>query len=279
MSSIEIPVSVLLDRPGSVEPTNRAEEEPSADHHIHATYLDLPVDLPMLAPEAPVMAAAGANRIDHQPTMTPIDEATVRKESRLCAIPVSTVMRLLDEFSINGKYHTETSLVRAVQEMFESIRQSPPLDQEIVRLFSYLDGNCAGQVSLQSVSTALVLLAAGSEADKISAIFSQVDTNHDNLLSDIELVSFFQLIFDNVLTRSVMGVINANGVALSSSSQLAITTAFECMNMCDLNHDGFLSLEEFTKWFQQPRLAPAVPVSPFVSLQVAHVDVPEGDFV
>lgn len=283
----QLPVSKLLERPGSVSPSQQRPQVIDRLSPTHGTYLDLPVDLPMLAPEAAVLAARKKQTKDdfkasHIGELTlPSDHAQLRKECMLTDVPVGIAMHILECSAEEGGYFTSQSFKKAVQTIFMSSGQKSPSADVIDRLFSSMQSySHPGKVSHKAVATAVALLTGGTQAEKISAIFALVDTDHDKLLSEQELVAFFLLIFENVLTRPVMGIMNANGVSVASPCQLAKTTALECITMCDLNKDGYLSLEEFTKWFKEPRLSPFLPVSPFAGMQdSSKFDVPEADYV
>ena len=275
------PVSSLLDRPGSVEPPAMNESAPVSD--ISSTYLDLPVELPMLAPELPVLRDP-ALRMERKHSLfgifenEEVSETTdqehqlkVRKDSRIDRIPVTSAIACLDKYALTDnaenverftKFHSSASFLKSIEAMFaDSICPSKTVIDE---LFMTISGG-AGQIPLNAVCCAIVLLAKGSRDDKIGAIFEIADIDKDGSLSFEELYEFFRLIFENVMTRSVLGVLNANGVPMDSSDQLAAATAKECIDMCDLDRNGCLSLDEFRKWFEAPRQRPRLISSPFTT--------------
>ena len=246
---MEGPVSQLLERPGSVELAPEAERIDTQTN----TYLDLPVELPMLAPELPVQSAR---------VLSPLQIRIERKQTPplLIEIPIAIALEAV-EAATDEEFVSLSQFLDAVESMFTQcgISSRPP-HSVLIDLFHSLHSaqTSPGVIPKLHVATALALLAGGSEEERIAAIFKIADLNHDNALSLNELVGFFSLVFGNVLTKSLLGVMNANGVPLSSSQQLAVATAMACMDMCDLNKDGTLSLSEFTKWFNQPRLLPSV---------------------
>ena len=240
----------------------------------------------MLAPEMPVMQGVeiAKLRMERKKTLFGIyeneetlddersEQVQIRRDSKLSQIPVLEAVRQLYAHAVeisesNEKVHTIDSFQAAVRAMFDSVGVAPPSPAVVAHLFNTFSsgiGHGYGQVPLLSVETAVVLLSRGSTAEKIEAIFRIADLDRDGSLSVEELYVFFRLIFTNVTTRSVLGIMNANGVPFASPDQLARTTALECMRMCDMDGNGLLSLEEFTAWFHRPRLAPVVPHSPFV---------------
>ena len=265
------PVASLLERPGSVEPVAVGEDNGVKSE---STYLDLPVDLPMLAPEFPV---AQEHRVVRQPSLFGIyenEEATcsdkdhhmaVKRNSHLSEIDISVAIRALSETAIHGHelHHTVDSFERAIDSMFAGGSISRPPRHTVEELFGSIASLHSTTVSLRSATSAIILLARGKPEEKIRAIFDLADTDKDGSLSFKELFEFFHLIFGNVMTSSVLGIMNANGVPLSNPDQLAAATAKECMDMCDLDRNGCLSFEEFRNWFHRPKKNPLNTNSPF----------------
>lgn len=278
------PVSSLLDRPGSVEPPSPSSAE--AVVYTTNTYLDLPVDLPMLAPEIPVMHTRGM-RVERQKSLFGIFEneevveasekekqVHIREESHLNEIDVNCAIDQLKAHALTdaspseevavSKFHSLESFATAIHAMFRSCNKEAPADDTVKDLFDTLGGG-QGQIALKPLLCAVSLLTRGSAGVKIAVIFNIADNDGDGSLSFEELFDFFHFVFGNVMTRSVLGIMNANGVPLGSSEQLAAATAKECIDMCDLDHNGCLSLEEFQRWFYRPRQKPSLLSNPFES--------------
>ena len=237
------PVASLLERPGSVEPPVESVNEV----HDHPTYLDLPVDLPMLAPVHVQRSQSlfGLYEEDNR------EASKVRRESHLSQVLVGDAIAALEKTANDG-FHDLNSFKKALTLM---LTESIVPDSSVNELFESL-GPVEGRVDLRSTTSAIILLSKGSADEKIRAIFTLADTDKDGSLSLEELFEFFLLIFGNVMSRSVLGLMNANGVPLSSAEKLAAATAKECLEMCDLDRNGCLSLEEFRNWFARPRKVP-----------------------
>ena len=274
------PVADLLELPGEVvECGDVGADVESIDEH--PMYLDLPLELPMLAPEMPVETAPREPVIlffdapkavsRFGPQISPILEEedvvvknfqTLKKESKLAEIHVKDLVRQATSSAImkhsNGEqlYHDVDSFTDCLTLLYEQGRILPPSEELIRLLFESLDHARSGKVDLVEITTGLALFAGGAESDKIEAVFRAVDKDKDGYLSLEELVEFFRLIFQNVFNQEVIGAMASNGVNASSPEDLAVKTAVECMEVCDLNKDGRLSLSEFNRWFSNPKQSP-----------------------
>ncbi|RHY96115.1 hypothetical protein DYB35_005305 [Aphanomyces astaci] len=117
-----------------------------------------------------------------------------------------------------------------------------PLDV-VDQLFRAFDGDGDGVVDFCELSSGLSLLCAGSQEEKIHAAFTLYDVNKDSFISHPELVSYLTAVFR---------VIYAFGsdLPLLPPMELADATAADAFARFDSNHDGQLSLAEFTAWYQ-----------------------------
>ncbi|RLN75826.1 hypothetical protein DYB28_001521, partial [Aphanomyces astaci] len=111
------------------------------------------------------------------------------------------------------------------------------------QLFRAFDGDGDGVVDFCELSSGLSLLCAGSQEEKIHAAFTLYDVNKDSFISHPELVSYLTAVFR---------VIYAFGsdLPLLPPMELADATAADAFARFDSNHDGQLSLAEFTAWYQ-----------------------------
>jgi Ca2+-binding EF-hand superfamily protein len=112
-------------------------------------------------------------------------------------------------------------------------------------LFSHFDADQSGEVDFRELVAGLSVMCAGSGEDKVRSAFNLYDTNGDGFISFDEmkhyLTSVFKVIFEaqpNVRT-SMGGIL---------PSELGVTTAEQVFAEADVNHDGKISFEEFTKW-------------------------------
>ncbi|RQM22416.1 hypothetical protein B5M09_008808, partial [Aphanomyces astaci] len=128
-----------------------------------------------------------------------------------------------------------------------------PLDV-VDQLFRAFDGDGDGVVDFCELSSGLSLLCAGSQEEKVHAAFTLYDVNKDSFISHPELVSYLTAVFR---------VIYAFGSDLPQlpPMELADATAADAFARFDSNHDGQLSLAEFTAWYQTT--TPTLSTQPF----------------
>lgn len=258
-------VSELLGLPAE-DSEEQASEEGLGAGEIGVVTFDTP--LGFLHPEVAVESA-----VKLTPRISPIFEEPAGS-SEMCDFITLKTLSKLGEIHVNDLithattgalahpdgtlYHDIDSFTDCLTILYEQGRILPPSEEIVQQLFSCLDHGNEGKIGVLEVTTGLALFAGGSEDDKITAIFALVDANEDGFLSHYELVQFFTLIFQNVFTRDVIGAMAFHGVAAKSPEELAVRTAVECIEMCDLNKDGQLSLDEFRHWFSHPRIAPVL---------------------
>ncbi|ETV68181.1 hypothetical protein H257_15763 [Aphanomyces astaci] len=133
---------------------------------------------------------------------------------------------------------------------------TPPAQARLVvdQLFRAFDGDGDGVVDFCELSSGLSLLCAGSQEEKVHAAFTLYDVNKDSFISHPELVSYLTAVFR---------VIYAFGSDLPQlpPMELADATAADAFARFDSNHDGQLSLAEFTAWYQTT--TPTLSTQPF----------------
>ena len=256
-------VSLLLQRDSSDRSSRRSSE--TSPDSPQTLFLGLPVDLvEKRSVEVPVFEPPRRDPFTYDPQAdtSPLHGAAeIRKAAGLDKLSAKSVVAELARFSkkmAGQPYHDKHSFKRVMKELGNDASDSI-FDQLLVgSLPSLLP---PGAISLADISTKIALLTGGSESEKIEAVFSLVDRNSDGYLSIDELGDFFNLIFQNVITKSLLAVYSANGLGTNPAA-FAAQTAGECMQMCDLNKDGQLSLTEFKKWFANPKMSPVY--SPFI---------------
>merc|ERR1712014_189833 len=129
-------------------------------------------------------------------------------------------------------------------------------------VFDLFDRDDNQVVDMMELICGISLLCQGSEDEKIQAVFNVFDENGDGFISMDEMFKFLTSVFKVVLTPNVMGVMRSMGVQVDSAEDLASVTSLECFKGADLNHDGKLSLQEFTTWFFAPKNDPSFLFSP-----------------
>merc|ERR1712190_653302 len=136
---------------------------------------------------------------------------------------------------------------------------SSEVQNAVFDLFDRDDNNI---VDMMELICGISLLCAGTEDDKIHAVFNIFDENGDGFISMDEMFKFLTSVFKVVLTPNVMNVMNSMGVNVESPEDLASVTSLECFKTADLNHDGKLSVVEFKNWFYAPKDNPSFLFSP-----------------
>ncbi|TYZ60306.1 hypothetical protein PybrP1_010825 [[Pythium] brassicae (nom. inval.)] len=116
------------------------------------------------------------------------------------------------------------------------------------RLFALFDTDRNGVVDFNELASGLSVLCGGSEADKVHAAFSLYDVNRDGYISlgemRLYLTSVFKVLFEvDPENEARVGV---------SAEELGAITAEQAFVEADLDRDGRLSFEEFSRWYAQP---------------------------
>ena len=87
-------------------------------------------------------------------------------------------------------------------------------------------------------------LCGGSDEDKVKAAFSLIDVNGDGFISRDEMITY--------LTSVIKLICQVSPKTLSeiviTAEQLAATAARVAFEQADLDHDGRISLDDFTSW-------------------------------
>merc|ERR1719181_948910 len=163
--------------------------------------------------------------------------------------------------AVDGKLTREQFLV-VYGEILDAHKVEIPSDEVRNAVFDLFDRDDNHVVDMMEIICGISLLCAGSEEDKISAVFNVFDENGDGFISMDEMFQFLTSVFKVVLTPNVMAVMNSMGVVVESPGDLASVTALECFKTADLNNDGKLSIDEFKNWFYAPRNDPSFLFSP-----------------
>lgn len=114
------------------------------------------------------------------------------------------------------------------------------------RLFDLFDANSDGSVDFSELASGLSVLCGGSREDKVAASFELFDLNGDGTISKDEMQLYLTSVF-KVLFESQPGTQERMGI---TPEELAEVTTTQCFEDADLNHDGRLTLSEFSNWYQ-----------------------------
>ena len=116
------------------------------------------------------------------------------------------------------------------------------------RLFDLFDTDGDGYVDSAELTSGLTVLCGGSRDEKVKAAFALYDANGDGFISLEEMIQYLTSVFKVVYETQPNTVQKTQG---ATPEELAIVTAEQIFIDADLNNDGRLSLEEFTKWYSQ----------------------------
>merc|ERR1719352_877773 len=166
-----------------------------------------------------------------------------------------------------AKHITDSKLnnLKEVQ-LLEAHSIDAPSQDVCNAVFELFDRDQNGIVDMMELVCGMSLLCQGTEQEKIEAVFSAFDVDGDKFVSMDEMNKFLLSVFRVVLTPAVIGIMRAQGVEVDSPEDLAWVTTQECFKDADKNHDKKLSLEEFSRWFNEPSTDPSLVFSPIKNI-------------
>ncbi|RLN71352.1 hypothetical protein BBJ28_00016818, partial [Nothophytophthora sp. Chile5] len=125
-------------------------------------------------------------------------------------------------------------------------QESVQLKQILETVFNGFDMDHDGFVDFCELSSGISVLCSGSQHEKIKAAFTLFDINQDGFISREEMETYLASVYRIIFTTSPAMVQQLHYV---SPEQLAQITTADAFALADVNQDGRLSFEEFTKWY------------------------------
>lgn len=196
-----------------------------------------------VAPAHPVSKPQAAGE---DPQLQTLKE--VRDSGGLREVPVQQALAKFRAAADDNKL-TQEQFLQAYRDLLMDCGLPEPEKPVQEAAFSIFDRDLNGVVDLMELICGISTLCAGTEEEKIQAVFQVFDDNGDGFISIDEMFKFITAVFKVVLTPKLMERMNAMGVIVNSPEDLASVTAQECFDMADLNQDGKLSVDEFKTWF------------------------------
>ncbi|OQR94910.1 hypothetical protein ACHHYP_00829 [Achlya hypogyna] len=185
--------------------------------------------------------------------LQPHDVGLLREVRQLTCLGHYAVDDILAFFTASAKdgQLTKAQFFRCFNKLLTKTTTAPkPATKATLdRLFRLFDADDNGTVDMKELAAGLSLLCGGSAKEKVAAAFALFDTNGDGVVSPDEMETYltaaFKVIFETAphLPRQL---------GTTSPASLAKATTAHCFRVCDTNHDGALSLDEFTKWYENP---------------------------
>ncbi|KAF1316742.1 Recoverin family protein, partial [Globisporangium splendens] len=125
-------------------------------------------------------------------------------------------------------------------------QESKKMHKILDTVFNDFDTDNDGFVDFCELSSGISVFCRGNQHEKIKAAFSLFDVNQDGFISKIEMETYLCSVFRIIFTTSPSTQKQMGGV---TPERLARVTTQDAFSKADLNHDGRLSFNEFTKWY------------------------------
>ena len=113
-----------------------------------------------------------------------------------------------------------------------------------------------GVVDFSELASGLSILCGGQSDTRVRSAFALFDFNGDGFISLEEMTRYMASVF-KVLYEIAPGTADRMG-GLGPEDLAEVTTA-ACFEQADLTHDGRLSFQEFTRWYQNSNAPAAAP--------------------
>jgi len=190
----------------------------------------------------------------------------IRASSGFRNVPVGPALQALKAAGkANGGFNQE-DFSQAYCDLMESYDQPIPSVDMQSQVFNLFDRDGNAFVDMLEMACSSSLLCRGNEEDKIHAVFDVFDDDGDGFISKPEMIKFLSSVYKVVLTPKVVESMSVMGVDVFEPEHLAEVTATECFNVCDIDKDGRLNVNEFKQWFFAPQNDPSFMFSPMKSL-------------
>jgi Ca2+-binding EF-hand superfamily protein len=172
----------------------------------------------------------------------------VIEDCKMEDIPVSKVLAAFKAKTTKGSL-TKDAFGTAYAELLTANGKTAPDDELKAFVFKIFDKDGNGTVDGMELVCGVSLLAEGTSAEKVSAVFKAFDENSDGFISKDEMIKFLASVYKVLLTPEAIADMKSRGTEVDGPDDLAKETADSCFEECDVNKDGKLSIEEFRKWW------------------------------
>ena len=115
----------------------------------------------------------------------------------------------------------------------------------IEALFRVFDQDQSGYVDYVELASGMSFLCGGSHEEKIKATCSLYDVNGDGFISLDEMITYLTSVIKLICQVSP----ETQSEVVITAEQLAAATARVVFEQTDLNHDGRISLDDFTSCY------------------------------
>lgn len=118
-------------------------------------------------------------------------------------------------------------------------------------LFDAFDTDSDGRIDLAELAAGLSVWCSGTKFDRIRSAFHLFDANGDGHIDQEEMARYLTSVFRVALANSE----NQGG---HDPESLGTATAAHVFETADRNHDGVLSFDEFSRWYETYEIEDAV---------------------